>query len=359
MQTRMRSLALWVPVLSILSLSVASRARAEASAADKASAEALFNEGIAQMRAGHFADGCAKFEGSQALDPTLGTELRLADCYEKLGKTASAWALFKECQGLAHRNGELEREALAREHVDALAPRLSFLIIESSEPQLVGLHIERNGRPLPVESLGSKIPVDPGAQNITVSAPARQSWSTSVGVPGTPTEVRVRVPRLTPQEMYGDLVVAPAAALVPVRTEAPARTAVATPLPQPVEPPRTQRTVGIVISSVGMAGVLSGLGLGWYAKHENDRSRTALYCPEDDHNGCNADGLALRSRARTFATASTVTLAAGGALLATGIVLWSTAPNHRERQTTGVGTALRLNASAAPGSYQATLRASF
>ncbi|HEY3669100.1 MAG TPA: hypothetical protein VGL19_24045, partial [Polyangiaceae bacterium] len=91
--------------ISLCCLGLAPSVYAEGSAADKAVAEALFNEGVALVAAGSFEMGCSKFEGSQALDPTLGTELRLADCYERLGKTASAWALFKESQGIAHRDG--------------------------------------------------------------------------------------------------------------------------------------------------------------------------------------------------------------------------------------------------------------
>lgn len=338
----------------LLPLLSASLAQAEATPADKASAEALFNEGIALVRSGRIADGCTKFEGSQALDPTLGTELRLADCYERLDKTASAWALFKECQGLAHRSGELEREALARERAEALAARLSFLTIESAEPNLPGLSIQRNDRPVPVASLGAKIPVDPGLQRIDVSAPSRASWSTSVFVPGPSGAVRVKIPRLARVESPE-----PRTAPVPsARTERVPTPSLAAASDRPVgAPSNTQRTVGVVATIVGTVGVLGGVGLGWYAKHENDASQSDRYCPEDNHNGCTPEGLDLRSRAKSFATASTITLAASGAVLATGIVLWSTAPERTDGTTPQ--SALSLSTHVSLGSFQTALKGSF
>jgi len=358
------SAASLVPLM-LLPLLTASLAQAEATPADKASAEALFNEGIALVRSGRVADGCAKFEGSQALDPTLGTELRLADCYERLEKTASAWALFKECQGLAHRRGELDREALARERAEALAARLSFLTIESSEPDLAGISIQRNDRPVPIASLGAKIPVDPGLQRIDVSAPDRVSWSTSVFVPAPSGSVHIKIPRLalaespepsTPPATTGAAERAAAAESAPAASLAPAPDRPTAPT---ARTGNAQRSVGVVATVVGAAGLLSGVGLGWYAKHENDASQSNRLCPQDHHNGCTAEGLELRSRAKSYAAASTITLAASGAVLATGIVLWSTAPSGGDRAVPQSTSSLTLSTHVSLGAFQTALKGSF
>ena len=68
----------------------ATRARADATT----EADALFDEGLKAMDAGDHAAACAKFGESQRLDPAAGTLLHLGNCYEKVGKTASAWATF-------------------------------------------------------------------------------------------------------------------------------------------------------------------------------------------------------------------------------------------------------------------------
>ena len=62
-------------------------ARAEASLGDKAAAQSLFDEGRRLMGEAKYADACPKLAESQKLDPGVGTQFHLADCYEHLGQT--------------------------------------------------------------------------------------------------------------------------------------------------------------------------------------------------------------------------------------------------------------------------------
>ena len=94
-------------------------ARADASLADKAAAQSLFDEGRKLMSAGKYADACPKLAESQKLDPGVGTQFHLADCYEKLGQTASAWAGFLEAASAAKSMGQADREKVARERAAA------------------------------------------------------------------------------------------------------------------------------------------------------------------------------------------------------------------------------------------------
>jgi hypothetical protein len=57
---------------------------------DRAAAEALFEEGRAQLEGGKYAEACEAFAKSDALDPAAGTELNLGDCYEKLHEVGKA-----------------------------------------------------------------------------------------------------------------------------------------------------------------------------------------------------------------------------------------------------------------------------
>src|SRR5690349_11629781 len=108
-------------------------ARAEGGASDKASAEALFDDALRAMKEGKYAEACPKLENSQRIDPGVGTLLYLADCYEKIGRTASAWATFREAQSQAEASGQAKRAKAARERVDKLDPQLSYLTIEVAE----------------------------------------------------------------------------------------------------------------------------------------------------------------------------------------------------------------------------------
>src|SRR5271156_1769624 len=82
----------------------AARAQAPAppaSATDKVAAEALFEEGRRLVAAGSFADACPKFADSERLDPSGGALLNLASCYEKLGRSATAWVTYREAASAA------------------------------------------------------------------------------------------------------------------------------------------------------------------------------------------------------------------------------------------------------------------
>src|SRR5512139_3095133 len=63
---------------------------------DQAAAEALFLQGGKLKAQGKIEEACNKWAASQRLDPAVGTLLFLGDCYEALGRTASAWATFTE-----------------------------------------------------------------------------------------------------------------------------------------------------------------------------------------------------------------------------------------------------------------------
>ena len=113
-----------IGVASVTSVGVPSLARADSSLADKAAAQSLFDEGRKLMTEGKFAQACPKLAESQKLDPGVGTQFNLADCYERLGQTASAWAGFLEAASTAKSMGQGEREKVARERAAAW-PRVS------------------------------------------------------------------------------------------------------------------------------------------------------------------------------------------------------------------------------------------
>src|SRR5688572_32581495 len=113
------------------------------------------------MTKGKYNEACPKFEASQQLDPGLGTMLNLAECYEKTGRTASAWAEYREAIPLARAAGSKSRQDLATERAKALEERLSTLTIRAMTGGEEGVHLEirRDGVPVQHAELGSPIPV--------------------------------------------------------------------------------------------------------------------------------------------------------------------------------------------------------
>ena len=102
---------------------------AHAGSSDQVTAEALFSEGRRLMTAGKLDEACPKFAESQRLDPAPGTLLNLAACYERAGKTASAWNAFREAEVAAGRAGQKDRAAFAKKQWTRLETKLSLVTI--------------------------------------------------------------------------------------------------------------------------------------------------------------------------------------------------------------------------------------
>jgi hypothetical protein len=287
-----------------------------------AAAEALFQDGRKLMEAKKYAQACAKFAASQKLDPRSGTLLNLADCYEKNGQIASAWARFREAETLARRQNRLDRAQTAKERAELLEPKLPKLTIELAG-QSGDVEVKRDGIVVDPGAFGSSVPVDPGKHTIEASAKGKKPWSTIVDVRTTS---NVRVPVLEPS----DEPVAPAGNVPfeqPVTTEG---------TPKKAEQSgggsgATQKTIGLVAAGVGVLGLGVGSAFGLSAKSKWDDAQG--HCSNGE---CDADGVSLASDAKSAGNMSTVFFLAGGVLLAGGAALYFTAPSSKSSLSAGV-----------------------
>jgi hypothetical protein len=293
-------------------------ARAESGSSNAAAAEALFVEGRRLANEGKYAEACPKFEASQKLDPGLGTLLNLADCYEKIGKTASAWAEYREAIPLARAAGSSEREKLAIDCSKALESRLSTLTIRAmgGDSGDAALDVRRDGVSVDRAQLGMAIPVDPGTHEVTASGNGQKPWSAKVDVGANAEKVVVEIPKLEPA------------------AGSDAATLMAPPDQASEHKASPQRPIAI---AVGAAGVV-GLGLGtFFGLSASSSWKDAKAACRDYPYACTQDGLDRRDSAQSKATVSTVAFIAGGVALATGIVLFVTAGSGKEQTAIGIG----------------------
>jgi hypothetical protein len=311
-----------------LVFSVALRGSAQTKAGgNRAAAEALFNQGRSLMTAGKFSEACPKFEASQQLDPGLGTMLNLAECYEKTGRTASAWAEYREAIPLARAAGSKARQELATERAKALEERLSTLTIRAmvSDDDNPHLEIRRDGVPVQRAELGSPIPVDPGEHVVEAVAPGKQPWSAKVQVGPDAAKVQVDVPQL---ENHDDGQGQPEAAPVTSTNSADE---------PPADKPSSwsgQHTAAVVAAGAGVVGLGIGAFFGLQASSKwSDAKDACTNYPK----GCDTRATDLGKSAKENATISNVGFIAGGALLATGAVLFFTAPGKKENVAFGFG----------------------
>jgi hypothetical protein len=338
---------LLVAAVTAVVLSAPARVHAQ-SKEDIARADALFNAAKALTDAGQYTDACAKFAESKRLAPGLGVTLYLADCYEHIGRTASAWTEFRAAEGLARERND-KRADVARAHAQALEPKLERLtiIVAPTVPQS-GLEVLRDGVAVAREELGLPVPVDPGDHAVVVSAPGHppKTFTAHTG-PQSP-NATVTIDRLeeapstaVPSTPTASVTTAPSASGLP---EVP-------PTPPPEDKNATRRWAGVVVGGLGVVGVAVGSVMGIVAKQKFDQSN-AVQCNASTDQ-CYAPGFPMRKDAEGAATASDISFAIGGVLLATGVVLYLTAP--KPTSPTGVVVAPAPVA----GGGGALLRASF
>jgi hypothetical protein len=320
------------PLVGLVLLLLSSSGAAEST--NKAAAEVLFERGRQLLSEQRIAEACAEFEASREVEAGIGTLLYLGDCYEQLGRTASAWASFKEAASLAQARSD-ERERVASIRASALEPRLTRLALRVPEADRVdGLTIRIAGAPIPRASWGIGLPVDPGWQRVEAMAPGHEAWSKTVRTAGGGLVV-LDVPRLRKR-----------AASQPVSGVQPARASSA-PAPEAdrsaeSKPGSGQRTVALVLGGVGVAAIATGTVLAVQAQRKNDSS--LRHCPNDP-NVCSSRGKELRDVALDYAHASTAVFAAGGALVLASFVVYISSPSAKHGAAPAVAVKAAIDGS--------------
>ena len=265
-----------------------------------AAAEALFDEGRALLAAGKFPAACAKFQASQELDPATGTLVNLADCWEKVGRTASAWAAFREAAAQSAAEGNAQRAELAKTRAAALEARLARLTIAVPEKSRApGITVRRDGQEVPAALFGTAVPVDPGQHVVDVTAPGRLPHRETL----TLADRQRRTLEVTPLE------VAPEAAREPVDSP----------------PPRTHRGLRLTALVLGItagAAIVAGSTFGLYARWKWDRAEER--CSPEHY--CTAKGLELTDEAQDAASLSTILFGAGLATAVAAGAVWLLTP---------------------------------
>jgi hypothetical protein len=246
---------------------LASPPEARAQPADRrAAAHALFEQGRTLMNAGRFAEACTKLEESHQVEPAPGTLLNLADCYERIGRTASAWELFLDVAALAQGAGRAQHETLARARAGALEPKLSKLRVTVSTPAK-GIAVHRDGIVLQASEWGTAFAVDPGQHVIEASAPDKWDFRIIRYVPPGAAVVTVEVPPLVDKSQPAP----PPPPTAPAPTTAPATEAPTAPTLAPPTSPRAsprpepegasggwREVAGYTTVGLGLVGVGAG-----------------------------------------------------------------------------------------------------
>lgn len=286
---------------------------------------ALFDAGVLQMEAGRYDEACPSIQHSYELDPRPGVLFTLAECQAKRGWVATAVERFNQYLALyavlspAKKKLQTNRPKAARAELAALLPQVPKLTLQLAPGMPLGAIVERDGRFVAAEALGTAIAVDPVDHVIRLS------------VPGRPTsEIHVKLAR---GESRSVVLVLP-----PPAPEAAAGA------------PRGSGTSGrrvtaFVTGGVGLAGLVLGGAMGGVALAR--KSVVDAHCNVGGiAEACDHDGKAAADQLGTFALASTLGFIAGGALTVASVVLFATEPAAPKPETSA--TARRIELGVAP-----------
>jgi serine/threonine-protein kinase len=316
-----RALAGRALALSLAAAALTGRAGAQPEGTRQQAAEALFQQGRELLDTGNYAPACQRFEASQKLDPGLGTLLFLGECYDKLGKSASAWRAFSDAAQLASRKGDEERGRLARIRASALEPTLPQLRVRvaSATRMLPSVEYTLNGTELSARDLERPLNVDPGRALLRVTAPSHQPWETEIEILEGGSLAIVDVPELAPARPATPDVVAPLALPAPSLHAA-------APVPALAEDHGSGlRAAGLIVATLGLGGVGTGSYFAVRAVNEAKRAKSTDHCPLPDR--CYASGIALRDDARNHAHLADLAIGIGASLFVGGALLYLLAPD--------------------------------
>ncbi len=291
--------------LSMLSFALPAHGQSSTDAAQRA-----FDEGMALMKAGRFEAACLKLEESQKIEAGMGTQFRLAQCYEKVGRVASAWKNYVAVAAAARaarlrtsdvtegRNLE-QRETYSQSRADALVPEVARASIQvpADVALLPDLTVTVDGGLIAPASWGS-VPLDTGTHRVIAAAPGHEPFTTDVTVTENGARITIRIPPLEKAQILP--VPAPKTEVVVVGPPA-----------SELEP---ITIAGVVLGSLGLVGMGVGVGLGFAAKAQHEDS--APFCNGD---ACRQEGLDIRADALTLGDVGTGVFIGGAVLGALGV----------------------------------------
>jgi len=283
--------------------------------ADPSAADVLFNSAKELMKEGHIAEACPKFEASYNEDPLLGALLNAADCREKQGKLAAAWAKFGEAVEKAKKTGD-NRVDFAQGRRDALTPRLPMLTITVTNP-VPGLTVYRGEQAVDPGAFGVPLPVDPGETTLEVTQGDDVLWHQTVKLG----EREKQESKIDEKLIYDS-----APAVKEKRKKQAESGGAATLAPVPFW--STQRIAGLVVGLTGVATAIGGFAVGGLALQQKSISdKNCVRSSVGSKFYCTPSGITATNKALDYANASQWTLIAGAAVTAVGVTVFLTAPS--------------------------------
>lgn len=328
---------------------------ATAQAKDPAAARELFQQARKAADANDLETACPKFEESYRLDPAVGTLLNMAECDNRAGRLAIAWAklqtALEQLPSTDDRRPAVQR--VARD-LDTRVPKLTIGIKPGTTVECT---VMRDNVPIRSGSLGVRLPVDPGHHVVTVNANGRRPQQYDVDL-AEGQVVEIWVEPGPSQSTSAAAWPSPAVPITPSASStsrnAPETNAAAVgshPQSSPKIEHQSTKSSHTIAYTVGGTGIaLVGAGVIARVVAFNKQSTIDAHCP---NKVCDDTGWDARRSALTLQTVSTVMLAAGAAALGIGIYLVAAEPGQE------ASSRVALQSVAIPGGGFASITGAF
>jgi hypothetical protein len=277
-------------------------------------AQALFDQGLSDMKAGRFKIGCALIKQSLDVDARPGTIFTLAECYSRAGKYASAVSYYDhflstfEAMSKDQQEQQQARADISRQERTRLIAQVAWLTVVLPPLGPPGVVVTLDGEEFPSSLFGIATAIDPGPHVFTTRVPE-----------GPLIEQRVDIKAGERKAVSLDVRTSSAAAPeYPPNPEEPKAPGAEGARSHPLAP-WMWTSFGI-----GAAGLITGTVSGVMLLQ--DRDKIMRECPSSKAvNGtipCTPEGYAAVQRARnTLAPLTTVALSVGAAGVAAGVIL--------------------------------------
>ncbi|HEX4340106.1 MAG TPA: hypothetical protein VH062_29565 [Polyangiaceae bacterium] len=285
-------------------------------------AQALFDEGLANMKANRFKIGCALIKRSLDVDARPGTAFTLAECYSRAGKYASAVSFYDhflatfEAMPKDQQEQQQARADISRSERTRLIAQVAWLTVILPPLGPPGVVVTLDGEEFPASLFGIATATDPGPHVFTTRVPDGPLLEQRVDmVTGERKAVQLDVGSTSTPPSDGE---GPGPS-PSTNTETPSH-----PLA-----PWMWTSFGI-----GAAGAITGTVTGILLLQ--DRSKIMSDCPaakrqSDGSIPCMDGGYAAVQRARDLAPVTTVALSVGAAGIAAGVILLITDASSSNR----------------------------
>jgi len=296
-------------------------------------ADAAFKRGRELLKAGKYADACIEFEHSNKLDPQLGTAFNIAQCSEKVGKLARALEVYRD---LLARDTNAQRKTVVADAIPKLEARVPKLVVKAATKPaglLVTLQPAQSViPPRPIE-VNAPIEMDLGEYVIIAKGGGITDWTGTARIDTEAKTTTVELPVPAPAEAKPQPIVSKPAEPDDGDDDddddddAP-----------PASGKSSRKLIAYGALGLGGAAVIGGAIFGSMANSKwteaKDVCGGTTCATQADVDRANE----IADDARGKATLSTVFFVAGAAAVATGVVLWVTAPSEHEVQVSAAPT---------------------